>query len=148
MFSNKNQHILLVNTHRFIEENAVATITHLAAQKADKALFYPPNCSLNEAENAAITSIDWQNDALQSAFRKILANNSAGVLFDLFNIIDGTTEPDEDWSGVHIVDATSENADENQNDFLHDEFLATYWDWRAKRSEKNWKLDAYEGEIL
>jgi hypothetical protein len=144
MLSNENQHILLVNTHRFIEENAVATVAHLASQRIDKALFYPPNFGLNEAENAAITSIDWQNDALQSAFRKILANNSAGVLFDLFNIIDGTTEPDEAWSGVNIVDSNEDNYMGGSQEFFHDEFLATYWDWLAKRSEKNWKLDTCE----
>lgn len=147
MLSTENQNILLTNCHRFIEENAVATTQYLVDKKVNQVLFYPPDCGLNEAENAAIASIDWGNNALQSALRKILANNSASVLFDLFNIIDGISEPDEDWTGVHIIDNTAENETENR-DFLHDEFMATYWDWRTKRTETAWKLDTYGDEIL
>lgn len=75
-------------------------------------------------------------------------HNLIRVIHDLFNIIDGTSEPDErfgKWTEICFVDKTDELAE--NLDFLHDELYEKYWDWRKIRPENGWKLDNFEGEI-
>ena len=79
---------------------------------------------------------------LKSALRKILADNSAGIVFDLMNIIDGTADPDEDlgkWTEVALVDQLDDI--EPNDDMLHDSFFSTYWNWKEVRPNKGWALD-------
>ena len=60
---------------------------------------------------------------MKSALRKVLASTTADVFFDIFNIIDGTADPDPvtgKWTAVIIVDKP-EDMDEDV-ELLHDDF--------------------------
>ena len=95
---------------------------------------------MTEAEIKSLEQLK-NNDILRDALRKILADSSASVLFELFNIIDGTGDPDPEtgeWSEVLLVDMP-EDFDEHV-EFLHDNFYETYWNWRKIRNA-NFKLD-------
>ena len=103
---------------------------------------YPPNGGLTEQEQEEIKKLQG-NENLKSALRKVIASNTADTFFDFFNLIDGTSSPEKgDWNGVTIVDISEDN--ENDLEFLHDDFYATYWDWREIRKNKNWKLDTLD----
>lgn len=137
--SDKNRKILLTSLHQAIEENANHIANHVFYGRENQLINYPPNGGLTEREKEAIKELQGDED-LKSALRKILASNTADVFFHIFNIIDGTSDPERgDWTGVAIVDISEE--DEGDIDFLHDDFYGTYWDWRKVRKNKNWKLD-------
>lgn len=110
----------------------------------DKLINYPPNGNLTKKEVKALEELKGKED-LTSALRKILASATADVFFDIFNVIDGTADPDPDignWTEVMIVDKP-EDLDEHA-DFLHDAFYDTYWDWKEKREDITWSLDDAE----
>ena len=143
--SKHNIHTFLLSANQKIEENAEFVSDRLDQGGEMDFVTYPPNCGFTEEENLSLEKL--KNDPhLKSALRKILADNSAGVLFDLFNIIDGTSEPDEKfgkWTEICFVDKTDELAEDL--DFLHDELGSVYWDWKELRPDKGWKLDTYDG---
>ena len=145
--SEYNIKTFLLSANQKIEENADFISDKLNKGSDMDFVTYPPNCGFTEEEHNSLEKL--KNDPnLKSALRKILADNSAGVLFDLFNIIDGTSEPDErfgKWTEICFVDKTDELAE--NLDFLHDELYEKYWDWRKIRPENGWKLDNFEGEI-
>jgi hypothetical protein len=127
--SNDNTKAILLDTHQDINnfaDNAVSIIfgNNLAS------LTYPPNVDLTAEEIAALKTIV-PSDNLKNALKKILADNSAAVMFNLFNNIDGTTDPknnSDNWTGVKLIDLDPDD-DEDSENFLHDEFYSTYWDW-------------------
>ncbi len=144
--SRNNAMTLVIDLNRNIEEYAEATVKYILEDRNVDFLTYPPNNGLSDSEKAEIFKLG-NNENLKNALRKILANNSAGVVFDLLNLIDGTSSPgvnDEKWSGVKLVDEESEETEDKFNDMLHDEFYGSYWDWKKIRGEKGWKLDAYD----
>ncbi len=135
----KNRNALLISLQQSIEELADTKASDIFEGKTNQLINFPPNGGLTKLEEYAVKALEG-NEHLKSALRKILASNSTDVLFDFFNNIDGTTDPDdEDWTGVMLVD-TPENNDENR-DFLHDELYTSYWDWRKKRTNRTWRLD-------
>ena len=76
---------------------------------------------------------------------KLCNSGKSLKLFELLNIIDGTSEPDENigkWTEISIVDKTDEIAENAE--MLHDELYSKYWDWKKIRPNKSWKLDNYE----
>ncbi|SFQ18957.1 hypothetical protein SAMN04515668_1316 [Hymenobacter arizonensis] len=76
---------------------------------------------------------------MKLALRKVLADCAANVVFDLLNLIDGTTDPKQgQWSEVVLVDKP---AYDEHREFLHDEFFGAYWDWQVIRPDKTWRLD-------
>jgi hypothetical protein len=84
---------------------------------------------------------------LKNALRKIIADNSAGVIFNLLNLFDGTATPknyNSEWSGLELLDVEENKDDEPFCDTLHDKFFETYWNWKKIRNNKSWKLDTYE----
>ena len=85
---------------------------------------------------------------MKSGLRKIIADNSAGILFNLFNIIDGTSHPKNDdeneWKELKLVDEDWDRKSTPVDDWLHDKFYASYWDWKEKRTETQWQLDINE----
>ena len=144
--SNTNAKILLVEANRIIEKYADSDATKIVEKKDFNFMCYPPNCGFSDAEKIELGKLD-NNEALKSAWRKLFANNSATVLFHLFNIIDETGDPQGEnsaWTGVKMIDLEPNKDLEPAEDFLHDMFFDTYWDWREKRGEKGWKLDTYE----
>jgi len=134
----------MITLHQKIEEYADYTTDKLDKGETSDLLAYPPNCGLTEKESLALGKLK-SDPNLKNALRKIFANNSASVLFDLMNLLDGTTDPDENngkWTEISFVDKT-ENIEENA-EMLHDNFFATYRDWKEVRPNKNWKLDNLE----
>ena len=131
---------LLTYLHKSIEETANNLANHLNNGRTNQLIDYPPNGGLTDEEKESLEHLK-NNDILRNALRKVFASNSASVLFDLFNIIDGTGDPDPGtgkWSEVMLVDMP-EDFDEHV-EFLHDNFYETYWNWRKKR-KANFKLD-------
>lgn len=139
--SNENNKILMLTLHQKIEEQAEYISNKLFIGNNENLLTYPPNCGLTESEKESLKQLK-ENPILKSALRKVFADNSANVIFDLLNIVDGTTDPDEefgDWTEISFVDKTEEIAENAE--MLHDNFFSTYWNWKDLRPNKNWKLD-------
>ena len=141
-----NVKAFLLEASQDIEEYADATVHNIFSAKTD-GIFYPPNSGLTKAEQEAIRQLP-DNEPLRSALRKLLADNTAGVLFNLLNLLDGTAEPKNmtrQWTGLTLCDTyDSPRNNEEFKDTLHDSFFETYWDWIAMRPHKNWRLDQYE----
>ena len=138
--SKENRKTLLTHLHKSIEETANSVANHINNGRTNQLIDYPPNGGLTSDEKQMLEQLK-DNNVLRDALRKVLASNSAAVLFDLFNIIDGTGEPDPgagEWSEVMLVDMP-ENFEEHI-EFLHDDFYETNWNWREKR-KANFKLD-------
>ncbi len=138
--SESNRTTLLINLHKSIEEAASVTSNHLNNGRLNRLIGYPPNGGLTEDEMKSLDQLK-DNDILRDALRKVIASNTAEVLFDLFNIIDGTGDPDPGtgkWSEVMLIDKPEDF--DGDFEFLHDSFFETYWDWRNKR-KANFKLD-------
>ncbi len=142
--SEKNAKILMLDMHQDIEEYADATVKELLDSKQFDFLVYPPNCGLNPDEINALKGIS-ANPHLRSGLRKIIADNSAGIIFNLFNLIDGTGHPKNDdkneWKELKLVDEDWNENEKVVDDWLHDKFFASYWDWKDKRTETEWRLD-------
>lgn len=139
--SEHNNKTLMLSLHKSIEEYADYASTQLMKGETTDLLNYPPNCGFTDGEQKALEKL--RNDQeLKSALRKILAENSASVIFDLMNHIDGTTDPSEnlgEWTQVCFVDRSDEI--EAPDEMLHDNFYGTYWDWKEIRPDKGWTLD-------
>ena len=144
--SNNNALALMIDLNQDIEEYAEATVKNIIEDKNFDFLTYPPNSGLTDLEKQELNKLD-NNEHLKNALRKVIADNSAGIVFNMLNIIDGTTDPKlmyDEWTGIKLIDQDlNEDADEFQ-DMLHDSFYESYWKWRELRGDKNWKLDTYE----
>lgn len=135
--SDNNRSTLLLAVHQVIEEQAAYGSNNLMNGRTSQ-LNYPPNGGFTAEEKEALKLLQGNKEIL-SAMRKVLASCAATVVFDLLNLIDGTSDPEHgDWGGVALVDRPE---DADNMEFLHDEFFSTYWDWRQKRKNKNWRLD-------
>ena len=76
--SEHNLNTLMIFLQQKIEENAEYIANELTNGDSTDFLTYPPNGGLTEAEESSLGKI--KNDPnLESALRKILADNSAGV---------------------------------------------------------------------
>ena len=143
--SNNNALALMLDLNQDIEEYAEATVKNIIEDKNFDFLTYPPNSGLTDLEKQELNKLD-NNEHLKNALRKVIADNSAGIVFNMLNIIDGTTDPKlmyDEWTGIKLIDQDlNEDADEFQ-DMLHDSFYESYWKWRELRGDKNWKLDTY-----
>ncbi len=144
--SDHNIKTLMLTLHQKIEEYAESVSDNLNKGMTEDLFVYPPNCGLTEEENESLKKIK-DDPILKRALRKILADNSAGVLFDLMNLIDGTTEPDKNlgnWTEISFVDKKNEM--EENSEMLHDTFFSTYWDWKDIRPNKEWVLDQLDSD--
>ena len=133
----------MLTIHKLIEEYADHLATQINDGKPIDHVTYPPNSGFNQNEIEALTILQ-SNEHLKSAIRKVVADNIAGVVFDIFNIIDGTSDPETyigKWTELRLVDKTKDY--QPYKDMLHDKFFETYWDWRKMRPNNQWKLDIY-----
>lgn len=140
-FSEDNRNTLMIHLHQTIEQQAVYVTENLLNGIYNRLAIYPPNGGLTSSEIEALEVIKG-NESLRSALRKILAGNSASVLFDMFNIIDGTGDPDPsigEWSEVVIIDRPEDYIEDHE--MFHDEFFSTYENWKVIRPETDWSLD-------
>ncbi|HYG83059.1 MAG TPA: hypothetical protein VD861_21865 [Pyrinomonadaceae bacterium] len=141
MMTEQEKEALLIEVHRYIED--AATRTAAALRAGSVGILYPPNGGLTDAEQAALASLTVTPD-LESALRKVIADAASIPLFHFFCLLDGVGTPQEydgGWIGLAL---SRPNEDEDQGDFLHDEFNDTYWTWRKVRPDPGWKLDTYE----
>jgi len=144
--SNNNAKTLLLETHQDIEEYADTLVTNILDKKDFNFLTYPPNCGLTELEINELKKLD-NNEHLRNALRKVIADNSAGIVFNMLNLFDGTGFPkndNDDWTGLKVIDEEPNENSEPVDDWLHDKFYETYWDWKKIRGDKKWKLDTHE----
>lgn len=144
--SNSNAIALLLDLNQDIEEYAEATVKNFIEDKNFDFLSYPPNNGLTDLEKAELNKLD-NNEHLKNALRKVIADNSAGIIFNMLNLLDGTGSPKlhyENWTGVKLIDEELQADTEQFNDMLHDSFYETYWEWKKLRGNKKWKLDTYD----
>jgi len=144
--SKQNALALLLDLNQDIEEYAEATVKNIIDDKKFDFLSYPPSNGLTDLEKQELYLLD-NNEHLKNALRKVIADNSAGVVFSMLNIIDGTTDPRlmlDEWTGIKLVDKGHNEDAEKFQDMLHDSFFESYWKWRELRGAKNWKLDTHE----
>ncbi len=144
--SNHNAIALLLDLNQDIEEYAEATVKNFIEDKNFGFLTYPPNNGLTALEKVELNKLD-NNEDLKNAFRKILTDNTAGVIFNMLNLLDGTGSPKlhyGKWTGVKLIDEEPDSNTEPFGDTLHDCFYETYWEWKKHRDDKNWKLDTFE----
>ena len=144
--SNKNALALLLDLNQDIEEYAEATVKNIIEDKNFDFLTYPPNNGLTDLEMQELNKLD-NNEHLKNALRKIIADNSAGIIFNMLNLFDGTGSPKQmynEWTGVKLIDEEPNENEPEFQDTLHDSFFETYWEWKKIRGDKNWKLDTYE----
>jgi hypothetical protein len=133
--SESNSKALLLDIHDDIELYA-NNATSIIFSSTNESLTYPPNIELTGEEIQALNNVIF-SDNLKSALKKIIADNSANVVFNLLNNIDGTTDPkrSDDWTGVRLIDADENYNNEETENFLHDEFYSIYWDWKDDKSK-------------
>jgi hypothetical protein len=144
--SQTNAKALLFDLNQDIQEYAEATVNAIIEKRNFDNVTYPPNGGLTDLEKAELYKLD-NNSHLKNALRKVLADNTAGVIFNLLNLLDGTGSPKhyyDDWTGVKLIDEEASEDTEPFDDTLHDTFFETYWDWKKVRGDKSWKLDTYE----
>lgn len=130
--------------HQKIEEFAHYASEKLEKGETDDLMTYPPNCGFTDKEQRALEKLK-SDPELKSALRKVFADSSAAVIFELFNYLDGTTEPDDNlgkWTGITLVDDT--DLIEPNGEMLHDSFYSSYWDWKEIRPNTGWALDTHE----
>lgn len=144
--SNKNALALLLELNQDIEEYAEFTVKNIVEDKNFDFLTYPPNGGLTDLEKQELDKLN-NNENLKNALRKVIADSSAGVIFNMLNILDGTIEPKHmiaEWTGVKLIDQEHNGNEEEFQDMLHDGFYESYWEWRKLRGNTNWKLDIYD----
>lgn len=144
--SHKNAMTLLLDINQDLEEYAETSVRNIIEDKNFDFLTYPPNGGLTDAEKQELNKLD-NNEHLKNALRKVIADNSAGIIFSMLNILDGTSDPKillSEWTGVQLVDQEQNDNEQEFQDLLHDSFYESYWKWRELRSDKNWKLDTYD----
>lgn len=142
--SEHNFNTLMMFLQQKIEDYADHFSEHLEKGIPEDFITYPPNGGLTEEEHLSLLELKG-HPVLKSAMRKLMADNAAGVLFELMNLIDGTIYPDEElgeWTEISLVDRTDDI--EDNEELFHDELYGKYWDWRDIRPDKSWKLDNYD----
>lgn len=144
--SNQNAVALLLDLNQDIEEYAEATVKNIIEDKNFDFLTYPPNNGLTDQEKEELNKLD-NNEHLKNALRKVIADNSAGIIFNMLNLLDGTGSPKlhyDNWTGAKLVDEEANSDTEPFNDTLHGAFFENYWEWKKLRGDKGWKLDTYD----
>ena len=143
--SDENLKTLLLCIHQVIEQQAERTANQLSEADLTDLVIYPPQGGLTKEEEQALMQFKSDNN-LRTALRKILADNSASVVFELLKLIDGNAAPDDElgpWTGVKLVDLEEDSLEEKE--LLYDNFFETYRKWKIVRPEKGWALDTVDG---
>ena len=82
--SNNNAFALLLDVNQDIEEFAEAAVKNIIEDKRIDYLMYPPNNGLTDLEKQALSKLD-NNEYLKNALRKVIADCSAGIIFNMLN---------------------------------------------------------------
>jgi len=143
--SDENLKTFLLCIHQVIEQQAERTANQLSEADLTDLVIYPPRGGLTKDEEQALMQFKSDNN-LRTALRKILADNSAAVVFELLKLIDGNAAPDDElgaWTGVRLADLEEDSLEEKE--LLYDNFFETYKEWKNVRPEKGWALDTVDG---
>ena len=135
--SEENLKTLLLCLHQVIEQQAEKTADQLSRADLTNLLFYPPKGGFTREEEQGLMQLHG-NNILRSAIRKILAHNSAAVVFEFLNLIDGNAAPDDElgaWTGITLSDLEEDTLEERE--MLRDSFYETYRDWKKIDPKKN-----------
>ncbi|MFA5946974.1 MAG: hypothetical protein WC813_03035 [Patescibacteria group bacterium] len=124
--SPSNKKTLLLSLNTLIRKNGAESLNRIANNEYEKLFFYPPNEKLTGTESEMLIALQ-KNPAIYPVLQKIITNESARVIFELLNWVDGTGDPDGPWSGVALVDRTSDE----DTEMLHDAFLEAYWETQS-----------------
>ncbi|MBG8552803.1 hypothetical protein [Hymenobacter guriensis] len=119
--SEQNMRILLKELRAIIDTHAAQTTRDIVLTDAKDLIQYPLDGGLTREEIIALKKLK-VDQTLTSALQKVFVSNAAGVIFDLFCLIDGVSDPNSStgWTGVMLVD---EEEGRGHYDFLHDEFF-------------------------
>ncbi len=142
--SENNSSILMIELNRIIERIADDKAKAIVTGKIMDSLVYPPNNGFNIKESEIIKKLITNDKDEVNAIRKVLADSIACGMFDLLNLLDGTSDPEQDsWEkdGITIID--KDDSIEDSNEMLHDALFEKYWDWKKIRNQE-WKLDTIE----
>ena len=111
--------VILIETHRVIQEVVNATINNLS----DSTLFYPPNAALSESEIKELGSLQLTHIA-KEALQKVLLNMCSIPIFQMMTLMDGVADPEMQdygfWPGLSF------GKKKENEDMLHDKFYETY----------------------
>ena len=80
---------LLLDLNQDIEEFADYSVKNIIEDKNFEFLSYPPNSGFTDLEKAELDKLS-NNDQLKNALRKVIADCTAGVVFNMLNLLDGT----------------------------------------------------------
>lgn len=118
--------VLLIETHRIIA-SAASNMVAKTQEASANAVAYPPGSELSSEEQAALQSLQLDDHA-RSALRKLAADACAATLFDFFNLMDATADPEVvEWDDTWLGAQFSEKRDDAHYDMLHDDFYELYW---------------------
>ena len=76
---------------------------------------------MTDLEKQELNKLD-NNENLKNALRKVIADNSAGIIFNMLNLFDGTGSPKQmhnEWTGVKLID---EEPNENEPEFKDEHY--------------------------
>jgi hypothetical protein len=131
------RHALLVELHRAIDEAADAALDVIESRGIE--LVYPPGVKLTAEEIAALAELR-VSPAARSALGKVLRNEAAGPLFELFTLVDGVSDPrgwpgPETWLGVVLTPRVADGSDEDEGrpEMWHDQLFESYWEYQRAR---------------
>lgn len=129
--SEENKTALLLQIHQIIYESIKFTIEKFGNEEKNSLDYFV----FTEEEEEEYINQYKSSTLLQNIIEKILTRNLDDSFFNLLSIIDGTSEPLEEFgkkSDVLLIDKP-ENFDEHY-DFLHDEFYESYDLWENIQS--------------
>ena len=124
--SKTNALALLLDLNQDIDEYSETTVKNIIEVKNFDFLSYPPNHGLTDLEKQELIKLE-NNEHLKNALRKIIADTSAGIIFNLLNLLDGTSSPKNmygEWTGVKLIDEEQSENVELFDDTLHDSFFS------------------------
>lgn len=136
----KHLNSLLFYLHNDIQESVDWSFQSLRDNKLQKMISYSPNVELTTEEITTLIEILDNNPGIEDTLKKIMKNASMYPLFNLFNIIDGSGDiPDSNYEKVELIECNFEEVEniEDREDFLHDLFFSTYWDWIENKEQNN-----------
>lgn len=128
----KETKALILETHSAIENAASFAIEEM--RKEHYQISYPFGVRLTLEEQKALAKLCADPNAL-TALRKILLDAASYPVFQLFEIMDGVSDPqnyDELWHGVKFCPRSEDDGEDLD---LHDEFYATYDEWKKGNAE-------------
>jgi hypothetical protein len=128
----KDTKALLLETHSAIENSASVAIE--AIKKEQYQISYPYGVSFTREEQKALAKLRADPNVL-TALRKILLDSASYPVFHLLTLMDGVSGPqnyNEFWHGVKFC---TRSEDDTEDLDLHDEFYATYDEWKKGSAE-------------